>query len=388
MINLIKETDPESLPIFVARDLQKLPPVTFDHVDVTRLLKDIIIIQKELRDIQNKCESETEKQSRYVTVEDFELLKKEVQSLSRSQNSEVSKNMPFVNTKRGASCLHDSFRLNSGHCTADNFSYNSGPMGMFPITSTSISMPTSPEGTLGKGITVDQLAKRTSQQTYASTVKTYERRGTLNGDTAASVNTVGVSLLSKEADTPVATTRARTEVTSPLPISTRNSDDRQVLMSNSQQNLHLMQECSKSDINFGDEWKLVQPKKTKKNKFVGKKGKAVMEGNCKFRAAEAIIPIYIYNVNREVCPQDISEYIAAKTHIQVNPIKVSVPDDKNYDAYRMEIPRKKLPVFDNDSLWPQDIFFKRYYIFKNKICKENADTKQPSGCQPLQLING
>lgn len=42
IVCLLKETDPEEIPIFVARDLQKLPPVLFDHVDVTRLLKDLV----------------------------------------------------------------------------------------------------------------------------------------------------------------------------------------------------------------------------------------------------------------------------------------------------------------------------------------------------------
>lgn len=43
IISLFQNTDPEIIPIFVAKELQKLPPATFDHVDVTRLLKDIII---------------------------------------------------------------------------------------------------------------------------------------------------------------------------------------------------------------------------------------------------------------------------------------------------------------------------------------------------------
>lgn len=34
-----KETDPEVIPIFVARELHKLPPISFDHIDVTSLLK-------------------------------------------------------------------------------------------------------------------------------------------------------------------------------------------------------------------------------------------------------------------------------------------------------------------------------------------------------------
>ncbi|KAJ2937825.1 hypothetical protein O0L34_g17801 [Tuta absoluta] len=45
IIDLLKQldaTDPDSIPIFVARQLHKLPPVTFDHLDATRLLRDIL----------------------------------------------------------------------------------------------------------------------------------------------------------------------------------------------------------------------------------------------------------------------------------------------------------------------------------------------------------
>lgn len=46
IIGLFKQTDPGVVPVFVARDLQKLPPVTFDHIDVTRLLKDILVLKE------------------------------------------------------------------------------------------------------------------------------------------------------------------------------------------------------------------------------------------------------------------------------------------------------------------------------------------------------
>lgn len=31
IINLFKQIDPEMIPIFAAKDLQKLPPISFDH---------------------------------------------------------------------------------------------------------------------------------------------------------------------------------------------------------------------------------------------------------------------------------------------------------------------------------------------------------------------
>ncbi|KAF9804396.1 hypothetical protein SFRURICE_014316 [Spodoptera frugiperda] len=57
IITLLKVTDPDDVPAFVAKDLHKLPPVTFDHVDVTRLLKDIISLKTSLAEVQSKLMS-------------------------------------------------------------------------------------------------------------------------------------------------------------------------------------------------------------------------------------------------------------------------------------------------------------------------------------------
>lgn len=48
IISLMRGANPEIFPVFVAKDLHRLPPVTFDHVDVTRLLKDIIYLKNQL----------------------------------------------------------------------------------------------------------------------------------------------------------------------------------------------------------------------------------------------------------------------------------------------------------------------------------------------------
>ncbi|PZC80998.1 hypothetical protein B5X24_HaOG213652 [Helicoverpa armigera] len=52
IIKVLKETETASLPIFVAKDLHRLPPVTFDYVDVTSLLKDILVLKQNIHCIQ------------------------------------------------------------------------------------------------------------------------------------------------------------------------------------------------------------------------------------------------------------------------------------------------------------------------------------------------
>lgn len=48
ILELAKVTEPDKFPVFVARDLHKLPPLDFDAVDVSSLLKDKVILKNEL----------------------------------------------------------------------------------------------------------------------------------------------------------------------------------------------------------------------------------------------------------------------------------------------------------------------------------------------------
>ncbi|KOB79171.1 Mutant cadherin [Operophtera brumata] len=51
------ENDPDDVPTFVAHNLHKLPPVTFDLVDVTRVLEDLVLLRADITNIQTKLEN-------------------------------------------------------------------------------------------------------------------------------------------------------------------------------------------------------------------------------------------------------------------------------------------------------------------------------------------
>jgi hypothetical protein len=53
IINLFKSADTEEMPVFVARQLERLPPITFDHLDCTKLLKDILKIQSDIAEMKS-----------------------------------------------------------------------------------------------------------------------------------------------------------------------------------------------------------------------------------------------------------------------------------------------------------------------------------------------
>lgn len=60
VLKLLKEADHKDHPIFVAQDLDKLPPVTFEHVDVSRLLRDLACMKSELENLRHDAVSKTE----------------------------------------------------------------------------------------------------------------------------------------------------------------------------------------------------------------------------------------------------------------------------------------------------------------------------------------
>lgn len=62
------------MPVFVAQDLHKLSPTTFDHLDVSKLLQDIVLLQCELKDIK----------STYVTVAQSDELKSKLETLKKT----------------------------------------------------------------------------------------------------------------------------------------------------------------------------------------------------------------------------------------------------------------------------------------------------------------
>ncbi|XP_026319234.1 uncharacterized protein LOC113229766 [Hyposmocoma kahamanoa] len=89
----LKNTDPDDVPTFVAKELHKLPPVTFDHVDVTRLLKDITSLKSSLAEVQSKLEASDNSISG---------LRAEVALLRNPASVCRSPTVSYVNTRRGA----------------------------------------------------------------------------------------------------------------------------------------------------------------------------------------------------------------------------------------------------------------------------------------------
>ncbi|XP_059054715.1 uncharacterized protein LOC131848795 [Achroia grisella] len=329
IIALIKETDPEIVPIFVARELHKLPPVTFDHLDATKLLRDIIKLQDDVATVKEK----------YISRE--ELISMKLISTSDGCNLNRSREKcPKDNTV-------EHIQMGATSATIEN-QVSSEDNSVVSLMRTSAS---------DKQTECDKAirCRRVEATTVVPTI-------TVACETASPMRPVAES----DKDIIVRRTGVSNE-DAPARAAARSS-----LTPNRKQLSDLLRDGSewKKEVH-SEEWTKVQRKRYR-NRFIGLKGKAELLPNCSFKAADIDIPFYIYNVNKETRVEDIAVYIKNKTSVSVSLLKIDMKINKEYAAYKFMIPKSKLNVFMNENLWPDGIAFRRFVTYKSKVNKQEG----------------
>lgn len=373
IIGLMKSTNVELFPIFVAKDLHQVPSVSFDHIDSTRLLKDIERLQRQVRSLEEKV----------VTIEMFERLRLEVENL---KHASIVDNYPChdsnkVNKRRGA-CINNSF-----------YELNSGPIGLqyVPIKSTQISAEEikchstpSPMHLLTsinnntKSVSL-QSGKKVATETHMHVeAPTAVSNGASEnycdiGIGAKSVSKMPTQEINIEAteNTAVSNTSIITCAQAAVndPILTSKDNGMSADSFNSRELRRINDLGMKSNVDGiqrqddNSEWRIVQRKSAKKYKLIGQKGCASTSPNGKFKAADVRIPLFISNVSKETSEQDIISYIKDKTNEDVTLKMIQIKSSKKYNAFKVFVPKNKVELFLKDELWPDGITFRRFVRF-------------------------
>lgn len=355
IISLFKDTDPDKTPIFVSRDLNKLPPVTFDHIDASKLLKDLII----LRDNMQKFEEN------YITKAVFNSLKKEVDNLKSA--SVVNDFDCFVNTKRGAGLYHET-------------TFDSGPMGLphIPHNAQTKNCQLSPQ------IVLEKQNESSHKQ---------------NGGVNSNILTPPEAANDFEQRRPCEVSGSPATQTSFATIDNRTDEGRhyargeQLLTEQKSHNdkqlnhdltyANILRE--NGNVKEQELWKLVNRRRPNKNvnRLSVKLGKAAEFTDLSFKAVENKVPILITNVHKETSEKDIIKYIHRKTQETVSLIQLSSRIEKRHNAYKIFVPSYKLHIFLDDSMWPKGIVFRRFINFKKKVTNEDS-----VACNKLSNLNG
>lgn len=320
IISFFKEVDPDVIPIFVARDLQKLPPISEDHLDMVTMWKDVTRLKNEINHIKEN----------YATMAQVEELDKKWNS--KKYDSIINMSCTNVNMrKRGGYYINSGPEALSSHVddettdittestrSSDNLSHShnaygaraqQGGMENAPVNKGCMS-ETEPSSHPGQGVCSSEMQAGISCMQNMNIVPTEKKQPSFS-ECLSNKNTWK---LPKDAD---------------------------------------------------NKWTLVQRKRYR-NRFIGNMGKAVEDSANKFKPAVTKIPLYISNVHKEVSESDIVDYIYGKTNEKVDMVKINMKFEKDYNSYKVYVNKNKLDVFLDDKLWPSGISFRRFVNIKER----------------------
>lgn len=314
IIGLLKSTDPDVIPIFVARHLDNLPPITFDHLDVTKLLKDLTLLKDEVRELKSTS----------VTVDQLEKLKTDLQyDLKFGSLIENAQNEQCVNLRRGGG---------NGDISLSSSSFRS-----LEVSTKAVQNPKNKDS---EKLSV-QIADTHSPLIPCSGYVEKDR-----------------PLSASKADS---MTRAR--LPSPGLTAVRVTSQSQRLNSVCKQ---VPDRGGVLPTKENDGWIVATHRKPKqKYRYAGKAGVAKDTVGC-FKAAEKKVPMFITNVHKDSYTADIIKHIEIKTGEEVKLEKLCLRKKVDYDAYKFFIPESKVPTFLDENIWPQNIIFRRFEHYSQR----------------------
>lgn len=333
IINVFKSTEPDRFPIFVARDLERLPPILFDHLDCTKLLKDLLLVQNELKEVKSTCVTQNQ-------LNEFktEMLRMRYDSLIQNPSCKV-------NMKRGGWML------------------DSGPIGLSHIQNSSINECNYSDNSVAESATVEPT---TITNQFRNIVAVSEEDEPVDLGTVEQIQTNGYSSEQPSADQGL-TGQEQTSVTSPMPATILQP---QQACSNDHD------QCAAENVQTNDDegWQRVsQRRKPWKYRYLGTAGIS-RDSEGKFKAAEKKVPIFITKVHKSTTEKDITEYIYEKTRENIALQKISFRYEREHNAYKFFVAEHKLTLFLDNKLWPQGVIFRRFVNFKpRKLNGVNSD---------------
>lgn len=339
IISLFKVTDPDVIPVFVARDLDKLPPITFDHLDVSKLLKDLLLVQSDIKEIKES----------YVTKSQLEDIRMNVQNMRKAV---TPYSMSKVNMKRGAATYQDSgpiglSHLNDSSQTEENASSNcaSSPKEM---------------NLKYRNVNFNPMEGREIIEMNATLLSVSGGIEDGSGGAAAGESRGGAG----RGEDAVPSLAAGNEFSDQLIDNKVNRSFSNALKSQTLKS----NEREKQDNESNGGWMLAQRRKPyyKRYRLSGKMGNSTVEPEQKFKAADRKIPIFITNVHMGTLKSDIIKYIYNKTNESVSLEKIVMKKKNEYDAYKFFVSESKLQMFLNENLWPQGVIFRRFVHFRTK----------------------
>uniref|UniRef100_A0A2A4JS89 Uncharacterized protein n=2 Tax=Heliothis virescens TaxID=7102 RepID=A0A2A4JS89_HELVI len=306
IVTLLKETDPDDVPEFVAKDLHKLPPVTFDHVDVTRLLKDITLLKQSQAEMQHQLEASKN------TISD---LRAEVVSLRNAisaSRSPTASDVANVNTRRGAQ--------NASICSFESAGSNASPTAENACAATcAAAVPVSTPVE-----TMTCIGSATPKRAYAAIVAAKKPVEPQNSQARIAGKTKGGK------------------------------------RSRSKPNQVLTRQGPKEDTCDKDGFIKVEKRKKKKPPCRNQCGTALAGPNMLLRPATPTTLLYVSRLHHSTKVEEVVEYLRVKTSWTLRVERLEPSHKTNFKSFVVRVPTHSLEKFLKEDFWPMGVMYRRF----------------------------
>ncbi|KAI5634044.1 hypothetical protein NE865_13213 [Phthorimaea operculella] len=336
IFRVFQNEDPDDVPTYVARDLNKLPPVTFDHVDVTTLLKDIVLLKSDMKDLKQKWET-----AEQVSAE----LRRELSSLRDQNAASATPPAACVNMQRGVAVQHE---------TA-------------PVSDSTRPATLQQPDTLRVS---DPAADRKGDNNMPPPSPPRPEPA-LHPDAAPFVP-------GKQKDVPPQKTRRPRRKRQPTPPVTLKGKQTTSTAANENN------AASKAIVDE-DGFIMVEPRKRQLRRNRNKRG-TVTAASTTLKAAEPIAQLYVSRLDNKTTPEDILQHLQKMVKVNQEPARIPAGltlgirqlESKiktNFRSFVLTVPRKYICGFMQTDVWPQGVVFRRY---RPPLQRESPSTKVPS----------
>ena len=302
IVTLLKETDPDDVPEFVAKDLHKLPPVTFDHVDVTRLLKDVTLLKQSQVEMQRQLEVSNN------TISD---LRAEVVLLRNAFTESRSPSDNFVNTRRGAQ--------NASICSFESAGSSASPAAENACVATcaaAVPASTPVETTMCVG---SVTPKRAYAAIAAAAKKSVEPQNSQ------------VKLADKAKG-------GKRSLLKPKQVPKRQGPEK----------------------DMSDKDGFIKVERKKKPPCRNQCGTALAGPNMLLRPAVPTTLLYVSRLHHSTKVEEVVEYVRVKTNWTLRVERLEPRHNTNFKSFVVRVPTHHLEKFLKEEFWPKGVVYRRF----------------------------
>lgn len=320
IIKLIKEFEPDCLPVFVAKDLNKLPAVSFDHIDVTTFLKEMALLKKDVACIKAKPCADSQEETLSSVRSEIENVKKMLLELREARNecSTSVHNDLFLGSYRDDKNTRNKENENLTNSIAGySEPKNSKRMDISNVTERRV------RGERGGARPRPTPRPRPLPQAPApiqpvpSTLRSVDK-------------TLSQQQLSADNDTPyVASYR---DILDTVPTVPRREKD--------------------------DDGFVTVTRKRHAYRYRNERG--TLQNASKLQAAESFAYIYLSRTKKNIMEDDIKDYINGMKEECFGVELLNQTRETNFNSFKITVSVSKLNVFLQKDFWPENLVFRKY----------------------------